>query len=94
LERELQAKDQISTQFHEVGKVEKERSPMQERLSPTKVLHIVTEGGDSSYSYSPRQYGECSRIVEVRRTSNEEIIHKQLVLPFVPGKCIKYKASP
>jgi hypothetical protein len=94
LERELQAKDQILAQFHEAGKVEKERSPMQERLSPTKGLQIVTEEDDSSYSSSPRQDGEFSRMDEVRRNSNEEVLHKQLVLPSIPGKGIKCKASP
>jgi hypothetical protein len=97
LERELQAKDQILAPFYEVGKVEKEKSPMQERLSPTKGLQIVTEEDNSSYSSSPRQDGECSRMVEVRRTSNEEVLHKQLVLPeqpSIPGKGIKCKTSP
>ena len=70
MERELKAKDHILAQFHEVGKVEKERSPMKERLSPIKGLQIVTEEDDSSYSSSPCQDGECSRMVELRRTSN------------------------
>jgi hypothetical protein len=36
-------------------------------------------------------------MTEVRRTSNEEILHKHLLLPdqpSVPGKCIKCKTSP
>jgi hypothetical protein len=73
LERKLQAKDQILAPFYEAGKVENEKSPMQERLSPTKG---ITEEDNSSYSSSPRQDGECSRTTEVRRTSNEEVLHK------------------
>jgi hypothetical protein len=71
--------------------VEKERSPLQERLSPTKSLQIVTEEDDSSYFSSPHQDRELSRMVEVTRYSNVEVLHKNLVLPSIPGKIIKYK---
>jgi hypothetical protein len=59
LERKLQTKDQILAPFHEVGQVENEKSPMQEKLSPSKGM---IEKDDSSYSSSPRQDGECSRM--------------------------------
>jgi hypothetical protein len=93
LERELQDKDHILARFHEVGKVEKERCPMQERLSPTKGLHIVTKEVYSSYSSSPHQYGELFGMNKVRITSNEEFLHNKLVLPSSLGKGIKCKAS-
>jgi len=55
LERKLQNKDQILAQFHEVREVENEKSPMQEKLSPSKDM---IEKNDSSYSSFPRQDGE------------------------------------
>jgi len=57
LERELQSKEQILVPFYEARKVENEKSPMQERLSPTKGLQKVIEEDDSSYSSSPFQDG-------------------------------------
>jgi hypothetical protein len=73
LERMLQTKDQILAPFHEVGQVENGKYPMQERLAPLKG---IIEKDDSSYSSFPRQDGECSRMTEVRETSNEEVLHK------------------
>jgi hypothetical protein len=54
----------------------------------------MIEKYDSSHSSSPRQARECSRMVEVRRTSYEEVLHKQLVLPSNPGKGNICKTSP
>jgi hypothetical protein len=44
-------------------------------------------------SDNTRQYGECSRMVELRRNSDEEVLHKQLVFPSNPWKgniCKRY----
>jgi len=58
-----------------------------------KCLQIVTEEDNSSYSSSPCQDGECSRMIEVRRNSNEKVLHKKLVLPSIPGKVNKFHIS-
>jgi hypothetical protein len=94
LERKLHTKDKIlapPSTFHEVGKVENEKSPMEEKLSPSKGM---IEKDDSSYSSSPRKYGEFSMMAEVRRNSDEEVLHKKLVLPSIPGKGNRCKTSP
>jgi hypothetical protein len=91
LERKLQAKDHILAPFYEARKVENERSPIQERLSSTKG---ITEEDNSLYSSFTHQYGECSGTSEVRRTSNEEVLHKKLVLPSITGKDNRCKTSP
>jgi hypothetical protein len=91
LEIKLQTKDQILAPFHEVGQVDNGKYPMQERLAPSKG---IIEKDDSSYSSFPRQDGECSRMTEVREISNEEVIHKQLVLPSILGKGSICKTSP
>jgi hypothetical protein len=77
--------------FHEVGKVENENYTMKERLSPTKG---IIEEDNSSYYSSSRQDGEFSRMDEVRRNSDEEVLHKKLVLPSIPGKGNRCKTSP
>jgi hypothetical protein len=46
---------------------------MQEKLTPSKGM---IDKDDSFYSYFTHQYGEFSRMNEVRRTSNEEVLHK------------------
>jgi hypothetical protein len=91
LERKLQTKDQILAPFHEVGQVENGKYPTQEKLAPSKG---IIEKDDSSYSSFPRQDGECSRMTEVRGTSDEEVLHKQLVLPSILGKGSICKTSP
>jgi hypothetical protein len=42
----------------------------------------MIEKDDSSYYSFSHQDGECSRIVEARRTSDEEVLHKQVSLTF------------
>jgi hypothetical protein len=94
LERKLQTKDQVlapSTSIHEDWQVENVKSPMQEKLSPSKGM---IEKDDSSYYSFPHQDGECSRMVEARRTSDEEVLHKKLVLPSSPEKGNMCKTSP
>jgi hypothetical protein len=74
LERKLQIKDQVlapSTSIHENWQVEDVKSSMQEKLTLSKGM---MEKDDSSYYSFSRQYGECLRTVEARRTSDEEVL--------------------
>jgi hypothetical protein len=64
---------------------------MQEKLAPSKRM---IEKYDSSYSSSPCQDGECSRMNGVRRTSDEEVLHKNFFLPSNLGKGNLCKTSP
>jgi hypothetical protein len=54
----------------------------------------MIEKDDSSYYSFSHQDGECSRVVEAKRTSDEEVLHKQLALPSSPEKGNMCKASP
>ena len=42
---------------------------------------VMIEKNDSSYYSLSHQYGECSKTTEARRTSEEEVLHKQSGLP-------------
>jgi hypothetical protein len=46
---------------------------------------MIEKDNSSYYSFS-RQDGECSRMAKVRRNLDEEVLHKQLVLPSSLGK--------
>jgi hypothetical protein len=54
----------------------------------------MIEKDDSSYSYFSLQDGECSRMSKARRTSYDEVLHKKLDLPSIPGKGNRCKTSP
>jgi hypothetical protein len=79
------------TSFHEDWQVENVKSSMQEKLTPSKGM---IEKDDSSYYYFSHQDGECSRMVEARRTSDDEVLHKKLELPSNLGKGNIYKTYP
>jgi hypothetical protein len=87
LERKLQI---LAPSISKVGQAENEKSPLQERLSPSKNM---IEKEDSSYYSSSHQDGECSRVAEAKRTSDEEVLHKKLALPSSPEKSNMCKAS-
>jgi hypothetical protein len=72
-----------STSIHECWQVEDVKSLMQEKLTPSRGM---MEKDDSSYYSFSRQDGEFSKMVEAMKTSDEEVLHKQLVLPSSPGK--------
>ena len=80
-----------SKSIHEYCRVENEKSPMQEKLTPSKGM---IKKDDSLYYSSPRQNGEFSRMDEVRRNSDEEVLYKQSILPSSPGKGNLCKTSP
>jgi hypothetical protein len=54
----------------------------------------MLEKDNSSYYSFSHQDGECSRMAKARKNSNEEVLHKQLVLPSSPEKGNMCKTSP
>jgi hypothetical protein len=83
---ELERKLQMAPSISKVGQAENEIVSL--ALSPSKNM---IEKEDSSYSH---QDGECSRVAEAKRTSDEEVLHKKLALPSSPEKSNMCKSSP
>jgi hypothetical protein len=94
LEIKLQIRNQVlapSIPIHEDWQAENVKSLMQKGLPLSKGM---IKKDDSSYYFFSCQDGECSRIVEARRTSDEEVLHKQLALPSSSEKGNMCKESP
>jgi hypothetical protein len=80
----------LAPSISRVGQAENAKSPLQGRLFPSK--NIIQKEDSSHYSYS-HQDGECSRLAEEKRTSDEEVLQNKLALPSSLEKSNMCKAS-